>query len=91
MTKEILYVPDDNTYVFECPHCECYVQVLRNEINCQIFRHGIIKDTKQGIPPHAPKELCDYLLANSLIDGCGKPFRLSFKDNVGYVEVCDYI
>ena len=43
--NEVQYVPEDNSYVFNCPHCENPVQVQRDQVNCQIFRHGQMKNT----------------------------------------------
>ena len=28
------------------------------------------------IPPHAPKAQCDWLAANNMIIGCGKPYKV---------------
>ena len=71
--------------VIICPHCnEC---VLIQELNCGIFRHGIIKDTYEQISPHASKEECEYLKNNDLIFGCGRPFRLIGLE----VVKCSYI
>jgi hypothetical protein len=68
-----------------CPHCSD--QVIIEELNCCIFRHGINKNTLEQINPHALKEECDYLFENNLIYGCGKPFKIVDKKAV----VCDYI
>lgn len=76
------------TYCFECPHCECKIQVPQSWIACTIFRHGIYKGSNgQFLPPHAPKEMCDKAVADGLIIGCGKPFKF----NGNFVEKCDYI
>jgi len=52
---------------------------------------GIIQSINQGgqIPPHSSKIVCDQLLLDGLIWGCGKPFLLS--ENIEYVTKCDYI
>ena len=72
----------------ECPHCNG--TVLIEQLNCCIFRHGIIKSTMQQINPHAPKIECDRLVEFNQILGCGKPFRVIKQDK--YVAViCDYI
>jgi len=75
-------------YDIACPHCGGPVQVPRDGINCQIFRHGVYK-TNPGlaIPPHAPKAECDRLVAEGLIYGCGRPFRFDGAT----VAVCDYV
>ena len=92
--KEITYIQDENVFVFLCPHCDGTVVVHQSEVNCQIFRHGIMKDTCSQINPHLPKQDCDYLVDNELIYGCGKPFRI-YRDNESsnwnYVDICDYI
>ena len=78
----------DPYYVFACPHCGLQVQVPRDGLNCQIFRHGAYRANPDvGIPPHAPKAECDRLVAEGLIVGCGKPFRF---DGVT-ATVCDYV
>lgn len=79
----------DNLMV-QCPHCNDYVLIL--EINCAIFRHGILKQNEKQIDPHSPKELCDYYVANNLIYGCGKPFKIVInKEEKIIAEKCDYI
>lgn len=83
----------DNSYFFECPHCQGGVQVLQNQVACKIFRHGTYKqpDNPQ-IPPHLPKDQCDELVRTGQINGCGKPFLFVFApDGRNYVEKCGYI
>ena len=49
------------------------------------------------IDPHASKEICDNLVKNNEIYGCGKPFKLFYNRNPTnnvvsfYAEICDYI
>lgn len=62
--------------ILKCPHCFDEIIIFRNEINCAIFRHGVLKDTYQQIDPHASKEVCENFVATNKIYGCGKPFRL---------------
>ena len=64
-----------------CPHCEVLIEIL--EINCAIFRCGIVKSTGEQIPPHASKEEIKKLE----IWGCGGPMRLI----EGKLEKCEYI
>ena len=81
----------ETEFVVECPHC--HTQIWIAQVNCAIFRHGILKSTGHQIPPHTSKNICDDLLHQNLIWGCGKPFRL-FKDDktqMYYAEKCDYI
>lgn len=90
--KDIKFIVDDNCFVFECPHCSCYIQVEANQVNCQIFRHGVYKSTGIQINPHASKIECEQLVSQNLILGCGKPFRFIMKDDKwSCVDVCDYI
>ena len=76
-----------------CPHCKELIYILKSEINCNVFRHGIYKHNLQQMDPHAPKEMCEKLKNEDLIIGCGKPFTLVFnkEDNTFKSVVCDYI
>ena len=76
--------------IFNCPHCNDTIIVQRNETNCCIFRHGVMKEDFQQINPHLPKESCDQLKEQDKIYGCGKPFRL-VPDRNFEAEVCDYV
>ena len=78
---------DGDLYMFCCPHCQIMVTVLKKQLNCKIFRCGILKSNGKQINPHMKKENCDKLKSENKIYGCGKPFR--FKDI--YVEKCGYI
>lgn len=84
MTNEFLQI--------ECPHCFQPIIIMKNEINCAIFRHGIFKQNGEQIPPHLPKKHCDELVLKKLIYGCGKPFQLVANDkNEMIPKICDYI
>lgn len=74
--------------VLICPHCKEYIIIL--QINCAIFRHGILKENRHQIDPHASKQLCDYYITNKLIYGCGKPFKIIEKDGSFETQKCDY-
>jgi hypothetical protein len=80
-----------NYIVIECPHCNGLVQILVNEFNCKIFRHGYYKKTFKQIDPHLKKSECDNLVHNNLIYGCGKPSSLIKKETDYILEICDYI
>lgn len=83
---------EDGSYFMLCPHCGGALNVLPNEVNCQIFRHGIVKTTRQQVNPHTPKQECDRLAETDYIFGCGKPFRIFARDGKwAYVDKCDYI
>ena len=64
-----------------CPSCGVLIEIL--EVNCAIFRCGIVKATGEQIPPHASKEEIEKLE----IWGCGKPMRLVD----GKLVICPYI
>jgi hypothetical protein len=84
---------NEEYYIFECPHCGATIQVMSAEVNCQIFRHGVIKNTGEQVNPHASKEECEKLVEMNLAYGCCKPFKL-FRGNNGlieYIEKCDWI
>lgn len=80
---------NDDYLCITCPHCNNCILIYKKDINCGIFRHGIIKTTGQQIDPHASKDVCDYLIKNEKIYGCGKPFKLSSKDTIAVI--CEYI
>ena len=86
-------IQENNFYIFSCPYCECYIQVHKNSVNCQIFRHGVYKSSGQQINPHSSKKICDELVEKNLVYGCCKPFRLILDNNgiVNDIEKCDYI
>lgn len=75
--------------ILKCPHCD--QPIIIEKINCAIFRHGTLKSNLKQIDPHSVKELCDYYVTNNLIYGCGKPFKIIFKENKFKAEVCSYI
>lgn len=75
---------------FTCPHCGGEIQVMRQEINCQIFRHAVFKDSMTQINPHASQEECKVLIENQNIYGCGKPFRLVFEHESWAITTCGF-
>ena len=75
--------------IVKCPHCND--DMLIEQINCAIFRHGVLKSNMMQIPPHLPKTQCDELFDKHLIYGCGKPFQLVLIDNKYEAKCCDYI
>ena len=72
-----------------CPTCN--EMIIIEILNCGIFRHGIIRLTGEQIPPHADKNICDELIRNNLIYGCGKPFQVTIVNNNFQVDKCEYI
>lgn len=89
--KNLVIGSPTDILLFECPHCLGEVQVMRSEINCSIFRHGILKGSGQQISPHASKADCDALIASDAIFGCGGPFRLMPGTEYWTIEICEYI
>ena len=75
-----------------CPHCGAGIEVPPLALNCAIFRHGSFVDTLEPIDPHAPREVCEWLVANKLIYGCGMPFAI-VQDASGVVSTikCGYV
>lgn len=76
-------------FIVKCPHCD--EDIIIEEVNCAIFRHGIFKKTYDQIPPHSSKELCDEWKKNDMIYGCGKPFKLVKNMNEINAVICEYI
>jgi len=84
---------------FPCPHCDFYTIVSINEVACSIFRHGsFFINTPQGnviqtqqIDPHTPKNICDKLVTDKKIIGCGKPLKMDKIGNSFVVNKCDYL
>ncbi len=78
------------SFVVICIHCKLCVEI--QEINCAIFRHGVLKSSNEQINPHASKAECDQLVEKNLIYGCGKPFRLVKDMSDQWITIeCDYI
>ena len=76
------------TIIVQCPHCNQYIEVI--ELNCKIFRCGILKSDFSQINPHSSKEDCDKMKKEDAIYGCGKPFLVKLEEE--YVAIsCDYI
>ncbi len=73
--------------IVECPHCSEPILIFKKEINCKIFRHGVLKSTNQQIDPHLPKSECEFLVKNEKIYGCGGPFKIENECSV----ICDYL
>jgi hypothetical protein len=75
--------------IVECPNCGGTIEIL--EINCGIFRHGILIETMEQINPHAPEDYCIDLINKNLIYGCGKPFQLILENSQYKIIKCNYI
>ena len=75
-------------HLVTCPHCGGLIVVAARDMNCRIFRHAVFKATLEPISPHAPRAVCESLVAAGTVLGCGKPFRIT-PANVAVA--CDYI
>jgi hypothetical protein len=72
-----------------CPNCN--ENIIIEELNCCIFRHGILKENNKQIEPHSSKVLCDFYVQNDKIYGCGKPFQIIKEGDEYKAIICDYI
>jgi len=78
----------NNSYFISCPHCQTTIEILDDQINCQIFRCGVYKTPHLSpINPHSSEIECRRLIDDNLIWGCGQPFRFDGQN----VNQCDYI
>jgi hypothetical protein len=74
----------------DCPHCNTTIEII--QLNCRIFRCGILKSNGEQIDPHLPKNQCDVLTNRNEIYGCGKPFKVETQADGSLVcHICDYI
>jgi len=73
-------------FIIECPHCAQNIEII--ELNCRIFRCGVLKKNYKQIDPHLSKDNCEQLKREDLIYGCGKPFYI---DESRKTVICDYI
>lgn len=76
-------------FIVTCPHCVQSIEVL--EVNCRVFRCGILKSNYTQINPHLSKVECDKLVNDDLIFGCGKPFELINNNGLWKPIPCEYI
>jgi hypothetical protein len=70
-----------------CPHCQGEIQVAANEVNCTIFRHGVLKSNGMQIGSHASEAECMQLVKTQAIWGCGLPFTFDTKQ----VNKCGWV
>ena len=70
---------NEEEFCIKCPHCNEFIHI--EKLNCRIFRHGVMKNDYKQIDPHLSKNMCDYLLKNNEIYGCGKPFMIETINN----------
>jgi len=79
----------EKEFIIKCPNCN--ENIIIEQINCGIFRHGIHKNNLQQMDPHLNRENCELLIKNNEIYGCGKPFLIKKVENSWIAESCDYI
>jgi hypothetical protein len=81
-----------SSLILNCPHCNEFIIVHHEEIQCGIFRHGIYTNNLEPVDPHLSQKQCESLVMQKMIYGCGKPFQLFFdSSNNPYTQKCDYI
>ena len=78
-----------NEFEVKCPQCGEYVII--EQVNCAIFRHGVLKSNLSQINPHLSKLDCEKLIEQNLIYGCGKPFKIIKENEIWIAIECDYI
>ena len=81
--SNISYDVDQETYYFNCPHCDLLVAVPKIDIRCTRFCHGNLKSNNKHISPYTTKGESKLLLEKGLIYGCGKPFTFDGNSVVG--------
>lgn len=98
MEEKVIFDEKNNLYIFKCPHCDMFIEVEKNSVNCTIFRHAYFFRENNGnivlteqLNPHAPKEVCEQLRKEGKIYGCGKPFRMEKVGDFYKIKICDYI
>jgi hypothetical protein len=75
--------------IVTCPHCGEPIIII--QINCGIFRHGVLIKSGKQMDPHLNQIECEKLINKKLIYGCGKPFQIIKKSDIYETVVCDYI
>jgi len=84
-------IVNSSFYQFNCPHCDQTIEVPKKQLNCKIFRCGVLISNGKPIGPHTKKPECDRLKERNLIYGCGKPFKFITKNGINSIEICGYI
>ena len=81
-----------------CPHCNLYIEI--EKLNCGVFRHGQYFKHVDGnikllgqINSHESESVCNMLVSQNKIVGCGKPFKIVVcKGKTGFrILTCDYV
>lgn len=81
-------VTEEKLYRFLCPNClTTVIEVEKDQINCKIFRCGVVKATGKQIGPHTKEAECNRFREEGLVWGCARPFRFDGTT----VQKCGYI
>ena len=82
-----------------CPHCNLYIEI--EKLNCGIFRHGQYFEYVDGnikllgqINPHESESVCNMLVSQNKIIGCGNTFKIVVDDDKSkscLISICDYV
>jgi hypothetical protein len=51
-----------------------HITVHVSDVNCQVFRHAVYKDTGETVNPYASQQKLNMLLQTNQVYGCAKPF-----------------
>ena len=80
----------DEIIITPCPHCFEEVLVYLNNVNCGMFRHAVFISSGELIPSNFTKEVCERLIEEEKVYGCGKLFQIIFQeDGKLRAEICD--
>ncbi len=58
---------DNDLYIFNCPYCNDIITVLKSQINCRKFIHGVYKKDMKQVKPHSKQDFCNKLIENNEI------------------------
>ena len=64
--QNVIFLKNSNSYQFSCPYWFITIEVDQNQLNCKIFRCGIMKSNGKQVNQHASKNECDYLVDKNL-------------------------
>ena len=77
--------------IIECPHCGGTIVTGAKDVNCAVFRHGVLKRSGRQMGPHTKRAECERLVAEDAIVGCGKPYRLAAEKAGGSAGVKTFV
>ena len=73
----------EGIFYFRCPICNILITCEDKQLNCRIFRCGVMRNNQnQPIPPHASREQCEAWKKTDSIVGCTCPIEVQLCDSV---------